>query len=83
VSRIGAFDREFWRRLGTNAVLDAMWDMVNDYRRMKGLPGNEPRLRRSVVRLIRRALPAGNTQSVRRPKPEPSRTPKAGQKRRK
>jgi hypothetical protein len=51
----GAFDREFWRRLGTNAVLDAMWDMVNDYRRMKGLPGNEPRLRRSVVRLIRRA----------------------------
>lgn len=51
----GSFDREFWRRAGTNAVLDAMWAMVNDYRRLKGLPGNEPRLRRSVTRLVRRA----------------------------
>lgn len=51
----GSFDREFWGRLGKQAVLDAMWDMVNDYRRMKGLPGNEPRLRRSVARLVRRA----------------------------
>lgn len=51
----GSFDREFWQRAGTQAVLDAMWDMVNDYRRMKGLPGNEPRLRRSVARLVRLA----------------------------
>jgi hypothetical protein len=51
----GSFDREFWHRLGTKAVLTAMWTMVNDYRRLKGLPGNEPRLRRSVTRLIRRA----------------------------
>lgn len=51
----GSFDRDFWKRLGTNALLDAMWDMVNDYRRLKGLPGNEPRLRRSVTRLIRLA----------------------------
>lgn len=51
----GSFDREFWRRAGARAVLDAVWDMVNDYRRLKGLPGNEPRLRRSVARLIRRA----------------------------
>jgi hypothetical protein len=50
----GRFDREFWQRAGTNAILDAMWQMVNDYRRLKGLPGDEPRLRRSVGRLIRR-----------------------------
>jgi hypothetical protein len=51
----GTFDREFWQQLGTKALLTAMWTMVNDYRRMKGLPGNEPRLRRSVARLVRRA----------------------------
>lgn len=51
----GSFDREFWRRAGTNAVLTAMWQLVNDYRKLKGLPGNEPRLRRAVARLVLRA----------------------------
>jgi hypothetical protein len=51
----GSFDREFWKRLGPQAVVDTMWELVNDYRRLKGLPGNEPRLRRSVARLVRRA----------------------------
>ena len=50
----GSFDREFWQRLGSNAILDAMWEMVNDYRRMKGLPGREPPLQRTVTRLVRR-----------------------------
>lgn len=52
----GEFDREYWMRVGLAGKLDAMWDLVNEYRKLKGLPGREPRLRRTVVRLVRRAV---------------------------
>lgn len=49
-----AFDREFWQKCGADAIFNAMWDMVLDYRKLKGLVGDEPRLQRSIGRLKRR-----------------------------
>jgi len=51
----GSFDREFWRRVGPVGILEAAWDMVNEARAMRGLDGDEPRLQRSVCRVIRKA----------------------------
>jgi hypothetical protein len=51
----GAFDRAFWARVGPEGRLEAMWQMVKDYRKLKGLPPDESRLRRTVGRLVRRA----------------------------
>jgi hypothetical protein len=49
----GSFDRAFWREVGVDGILDAAWDMVNEARAMRGLDGDEPRLQRSVCRVIK------------------------------
>lgn len=51
----GAFDREFWQRAGTAAIFEAAADMVGDVARFRGDNDPPPRLRRSFVRLIKRA----------------------------
>jgi hypothetical protein len=51
-----SFDREFWREQGIEQILFASWDMVNEVRVMRGEHGSEPRLQRSVCRVVR---PAG------------------------
>jgi hypothetical protein len=51
----GSFDREFWRKVGDEGIWEAAWDMVNQARAMRGLDGDEPRLQRSVCRVIRKA----------------------------
>ena len=50
----GAFDLEFWRKLGPEAIFAASWEMVAEMRAMRGEDGDEPRLQRSVVRVVRR-----------------------------
>jgi len=54
----GAFDRDFWRKVGPEGIFEAAWDMVREHRVMRGEAGNddgdEPRLQRSVLRVIRR-----------------------------
>jgi len=50
----GSFDREFWRRVGAEGVFSAAWDMVREVRAFRGLDGDEPRLQRSVLRVVRR-----------------------------
>jgi hypothetical protein len=36
----GSFDRDFWRKIGPEGILEAAWDMVNEARAMKGLDGD-------------------------------------------
>ena len=50
----GQFDLEFWRRQGAEAIFAASWDLVNETRAMRGMSGDEPRLQRSVCRVVRR-----------------------------
>ena len=50
----GSFDREFWRAQGPEAVFSAAWDMTNELRAFRGEDGDEPRLQRSIVRVVRR-----------------------------
>jgi hypothetical protein len=50
----GSFDLEFWRAQGPEAVFSAAWDMVNELRACRGEDGDEPRLQRSIVRVVRR-----------------------------
>ena len=49
----GSFDLAFWRAVGTEGILEAAWNMVNEARAMQGLEGDEPPMRRDVVRIIR------------------------------
>ena len=49
-----AWDLRFWRDLGPEARLEAMWDMALEADVWKGGDGSQPRLQRSVCRLIRR-----------------------------
>lgn len=51
----GSFDREFWRRQGHEAIFAAAWEMVEEARMMKDANGGEPRLQRSVSRVVRGA----------------------------
>lgn len=51
----GSFDRQFWKELGHEAILAAAWEMVEEARAMREESGSEPRLQRSVCRVIRRA----------------------------
>lgn len=51
----GAFDLAFWQAQGAAAIVAAGWDMVNEARIWQGQHGDEPRLQRSVVRVVRRA----------------------------
>ena len=47
-------DREFWQALTPEQRVDCLWDMVLEVRAIKGLPGDEPPLQRSVLRIERR-----------------------------
>jgi hypothetical protein len=58
-SRLGeergrSFDLEFWRRLGPEARVAAMWDLVLDRVRMGKLDEKQLRLQRSHIRVLRR-----------------------------
>jgi hypothetical protein len=50
----GAFDLAFWRSIGHEGLFSAAWDMVNDLRGFRGDHGDQPRLQRSVLRIVRR-----------------------------
>jgi hypothetical protein len=50
-----SFDREFWRLQGPAKILIAAWEMVEEIRNMRGEHGSEPRLQRSVCRVVRPA----------------------------
>jgi hypothetical protein len=47
-------DQEFWQALTPEQRVDCLWDMVLEVRTIKGFPGDEPRLQRSVLRIERR-----------------------------
>lgn len=36
------FDTKFWHRAGVAARFSAVWDMVNEFLKMKGQYGNKP-----------------------------------------
>ncbi|MCA8974719.1 MAG: hypothetical protein KDC98_08350 [Planctomycetes bacterium] len=49
-----AFDDEFWRAMTGEQRVEALWGMVRDYLVMQGGdPDDEPRLQRSVGRILR------------------------------
>jgi hypothetical protein len=50
----GMFDIDFWQTVGAEGIFAAAWEMVNEARAFRGEDGDEPRLQRSVVRVIRR-----------------------------
>ena len=50
----GSFDLQFWRAVGAEGIFAAAWEMVSEVRAFKGELGDESRLQRSVVRVIRR-----------------------------
>ncbi len=50
----GRFDLEFWNQVGDEGRFSAAWDMVADWRNFRGENGDQPRLQRSVLRIIRR-----------------------------
>lgn len=50
----GAFDLEFWQRVGAEGIFSAAWDMVRQVGAMRGEDGDEPRLQRSILRVVRR-----------------------------
>ena len=50
----GSFDLEFWQRVGAEGIFAAAWEMVSEQRAMRGEDGDEPRLQRSAVRVVRR-----------------------------
>jgi hypothetical protein len=49
----GSFDREFWRNVDPAVRVEQTWVLSSQLRKLKGLPGREPRLRKSVVRRAR------------------------------
>ena len=49
----GRFDHEFWRRVGAEGRFAAAWEMVSEVSAIRGGDGHQPRLQRSVVRVIR------------------------------
>ena len=50
----GSFDLDFWREVGAEGRLAAVWQMVGEARAFRGEVGPEPRLQRSAVRVFRR-----------------------------
>ena len=50
----GSFDLDFWQRVGAEGIFAAAWDMVAEVQLMGGGSGEQPRLQRSVLRVIRR-----------------------------
>jgi hypothetical protein len=49
-----AFDREFWRRAGSEARLEAAFEMVREVALFRGQDPDELRLQRTVESLQRR-----------------------------
>ena len=49
----GSFDLEFWRRVGAEGRFAAAWEMVGEVSAIRGDDGHQPRLQRSVVRVVR------------------------------
>ena len=50
----GSFDLSFWKEVGAEGIFAAAWDMVSEVRRIRGIDGDEPRLQRSILRIVRR-----------------------------
>ena len=50
----GSFDREFWQSQSAEARLAAAWEMVAEVEALRGNDASQPRLQRSVERLVRR-----------------------------
>lgn len=52
----GSFDLEFWQEVGAEGIFAAAWAMVGEVRAMRGggEDDDEPRLQRSVLRVVRR-----------------------------
>ncbi len=50
----GSFDLDFWRRVGAEGIFAAAWEMVSEQRAFRGDDGDEPRLQRTVCRVVRR-----------------------------
>lgn len=50
----GEFDLDFWQRIGAEGIFESAWDMVRERHAMRGEDGDEPRLQRSVLRVVRR-----------------------------
>ena len=50
----GSFDAEFWQRVGAEGIFAAAWEMVGESDRIRGEDGSQPRLQRSVLRVVRR-----------------------------
>jgi len=48
------FDDRFWRRAGASARFVATWMMVMEWQKMRGKRSGQPRLKKSVGRIIRR-----------------------------
>ena len=50
----GSFDLAFWREVGAEGIFAAAWEMVAERRAFEGDRADEPRLQRSVLRIVRR-----------------------------
>ncbi len=61
----GMFDLDFWQTVGAEGIFAAAWEMVNEARAFRGEDGDEPRLQRSVVRVIRRGSGVSDRGSAR------------------
>lgn len=49
----GSFDLEFWHRVGVEGRFAAAWEMTAEVAALRGEDAWQPRLQRSVVRLLR------------------------------
>ncbi len=49
----GSFDLDFWRRVGAEGRFAAAWEMVAEAAAIRGEDGSQPRLQRSVLRVVR------------------------------
>jgi hypothetical protein len=50
----GSFDLEFWGRVGAEGRFAAAWEMISEATTLRGEDAGEPRLQRSVLRVLRR-----------------------------
>ena len=50
----GAFDLKFWQAVGGEGIFAAAWEMIDELRSFRGEDGDQPRLQRSVLRVVRR-----------------------------
>jgi hypothetical protein len=48
----GSFDLEFWQAIGGEGIFAAAWEMVGEVRAIRGEDGDQPRLQRSVLRVV-------------------------------